>query len=385
MALREEKEFAFSGKQKGQCSRGGQGSFRHESNDRAKPTPKAAPPSEPPTPRGRSASRKRSLSGRSQSGKSNRQPCKNFLKGTCTELPFDCWHPPDSSAHRQVEGQPSKKPKKCGDKSAVDIVKDVRQFGCVFQDTEPPESAAISRKGTKVLGPIRRVRFTQAALRQASIRENKGPSIGKLQVKSSHQRSPCAVKFEDRSQEETERQERCARGDTWKLAKNIFKLKETEKATFYSPSDEWVLTAASTIKPQESEFVVDSGASMHMVSRKDLNSAQLETVRASKSPTTVVTANGEVQTKGEATVYIRELDLFATVCFSKMFFHSENSAKITGTITIGPVVRNHISSKMARELIATQRTVHHSLSLVCRQALQPHLLLLLLHLHRRKA
>ena len=47
---------------------------------------------------------------------------------------------------------------------------------------------------------------------------------------------------------------------------------------------------------------------MHMVSRKDLNSAELETVRVSKSPTTVVAANGEVQTKEEAIVYVRELD-----------------------------------------------------------------------------
>ena len=52
---------------------------------------------------------------------------------------------------------------------------------------------------------------------------------------------------------------------------------------------------------------------MHVVSRKDLNSAELETVRISKSPTTVVTANGEVPTEEEATVYVRELDLFVTV------------------------------------------------------------------------
>ena len=41
---------------------------------------------------------------------------------------------------------------------------------------------------------------------------------------------------------------------------------------------------------------------MHMVSEKDLNSGALDTVRASKSPTTVPTANGEVLTKREATV-----------------------------------------------------------------------------------
>ena len=52
---------------------------------------------------------------------------------------------------------------------------------------------------------------------------------------------------------------------------------------------------------------------MHMVSRRDLDSAELETVRVSKSPTTVVTANGEVLTKEEAAVYVRELDLFVTV------------------------------------------------------------------------
>ena len=50
-----------------------------------------------------------------------------------------------------------------------------------------------------------------------------------------------------------------------------------------------------------------------MLSKEDLNSAEMETVRVSESPTTVVTANGEVQTKEEATVCARELDLSATV------------------------------------------------------------------------
>ena len=73
--------------------------------------------------------------------------------------------------HWKVEGQPSKRPKKGGDKSAEAMVKDVRQFGCVLQDTEPPDSATISKKGTRVLESIRPVRFTRAALRQANVRE----------------------------------------------------------------------------------------------------------------------------------------------------------------------------------------------------------------------
>ena len=107
--------------------------------------------------------------------------------------------------------------------------------------------------------------FTRATLRHANIRENKGPPLNKIQVKLPHHRSPYAMKFEDRSQKKIERQERCARGDAWRLTKNIYKLKETDKTT--------------TIKLEEREFVVDSGASMQMVSRKDLNSAELETVR----------------------------------------------------------------------------------------------------------
>ena len=117
-------------------------------------------------------------------------------------------------------------------------MKNVRQLGCLSQDAEPPEYSAILRMGTEILGPIRRVRFTRTAPRQANIRENTGASMNKIQLKVPHLHSLYAMKFEDRSQEETERQERCARGDAWRLAKNTFKLKEKDKATFFSPTDE---------------------------------------------------------------------------------------------------------------------------------------------------
>ena len=52
---------------------------------------------------------------------------------------------------------------------------------------------------------------------------------------------------------------------------------------------------------------------MHKVSKRDFDSAELETIRTSRSPPTVMTANGEVQTREEATVYVKELDSFVTV------------------------------------------------------------------------
>ena len=38
---------------------------------------------------------------------------------------------------------------------------------------------------------------------------------------------------------------------------------------------------ASTLKPEEREFVVDSGASMHMISKKDLSDAEMDTLTKS--------------------------------------------------------------------------------------------------------
>ena len=52
---------------------------------------------------------------------------------------------------------------------------------------------------------------------------------------------------------------------------------------------------------------------MHMISKKDLNCAAMETLTKSCSPTTVLTANGEVQTREEATVSVKELDIFFTM------------------------------------------------------------------------
>ena len=114
-------------------------------------------------------------------------------------------------------------------------------------------------------------------------------------------------KFDDRSQEETEWQERCAREAAWRLAKNIFKIKGVKQNSI------WCLPATSTLKLEEREFVVDSGASMHMISKKDLSNAEMDTLTTSCSPTIVITANGGVQTHEEAIVYVKELDIFLTM------------------------------------------------------------------------
>ena len=333
-------------KSNGQCIKGDNCSFRHDVNKRGKLTQPNPSPNSFMQQNGRKASRTRSPRGRSPSGRMSRWPCKDYLRGTCNNSFCEKWHPPEclfyktksgcrfgekcSYAHRQVDEQPTKRSKKNNDKSAVAMLKkgdwhesvrqpvvnhgkshdrsgrpdkkrdpelergstglrssNGRQLGCVFQDMKPPKS--ILRKSTNMQRPIQRVKFTKVIARHTKIRDQ-NPSLGNICPGEPHQRSPNAPKFEDRSQEETEWQEQGAREAAWKLAKNVLKIKEHERATFFSPSENRCLPA-STLKPEEREFVVDSGASMHMISKKDLSDAEMDTLTKSCSPTIVITAN----------------------------------------------------------------------------------------------
>ena len=72
--------------------------------------------------------------------------------------------------------------------------------------------------------PIQRVKFTKAVARHAHIRDQ-NPSLGYIYPGEPHQRSPNAPKFEDRSQEETEWQERWAREAAMDAGQQCSKIK----------------------------------------------------------------------------------------------------------------------------------------------------------------
>ena len=348
----------------GQCVKGDNCSFRHDIKKRGKVTPSNPSPNSFMQQDERKSSRTRSPRGRSPSGRMSRWPCKDYLRGTCINSFCERWHPPEflfyktksgsrfgekcAYAHRQVDEQPTKRSKKNDDKSAVALLKkgnwqerepvtdechdrpgkpgkrsdkklgqnsskrqssDARQLGCVFQDMTPPKSTL--RKSTDMQKPIQRVKLTKAIARHTKIRDQ-NPSLRCICPSEPHERSPNAPKFEDRSREETEWQELGAREAAWKLAKNVLKLEEHQRAAFFSFPENRCLPASS-LKPEEREFVVDSGASMHLISKKDLSDAEMDTLTKSCSPTIVITANGGVQTHKEATEYVKELDIFLTM------------------------------------------------------------------------
>ena len=133
-------------------------------------------------------------------------------------------------------------------------------MGCENQDYPPKES--ILRKIGK-LGSNRAVTFSKGTWHHVKILETKGPlqefyakvrtartqSVCAKNMRTGHFRKPLATK--------TVRPQRTRKD----LAKNVCKLTARE-AAFYFPTETWVMPVPSSEKPEEREFVVDSGASM---------------------------------------------------------------------------------------------------------------------------
>ena len=93
---------------------------------------------------------------------------------------------------------------------------------------------------------------------------------------------------------------------------------------------------------------------MHMISKKDLSDAEVDTWTKSCSPTIVITTNGEVQTHEEAIVYVKELDIFLTMKVLDNMLVVLSLGKIcdeNGIPTKRSMVKNHISQRRAENFV----------------------------------
>ena len=149
----------------------------------------------------------------------------------------------------------------------------------------------------------------KATLRRCEYPGKERTVVGKMNVKVPHQRSPNAMKLEDSSVKRLKDSSDVPEARLGILPKTFTRPKNKTRLHSTFPRRN------GYSRLEEREFVVDSGMSKRMVSKKDLNSAELETMRTSRSSTTVMTANGKMQTRKETTVYVKQLDLFVQVMF----------------------------------------------------------------------
>ena len=195
--------------------------FRHDENKRGKATQSSSPAPKAQTQNdGKSYLKGKSLRGRSPSGKGSRRPCKDYLSGMFRILPTVniTKHNRDANsvkgAHSGTERltfSPTRSRRKVVAKVLLSYWRIPSNLVAYSRNVEPLKSKSILRKGTKSLGPKRSMQFSKRTLRHDKFRERKGPSQGVIQHACPH------------------------------------KLKEKDKAAFYSPSDVWCTCCAGAI------------------------------------------------------------------------------------------------------------------------------------------
>ena len=146
-------------------------------------------------------------------------------------------------------------------------------MGCVSHDTEPPKKSVLRKsENWDQIAPSKspRARDTTKKSREKVVHR-------KELCKSVSLKSAIRVRQNYRKEH---RKKPCKKNDAlaekpWISHKMSTSSIKKHKATFHSPAAVWVMPAPSSRKPAVREFVVDSGASRHMLSSKDFRSVGL--------------------------------------------------------------------------------------------------------------
>ena len=197
--------------------------------------------------------------------------------------------------HVEAGGQPRNKSKKSGVKGSVALLKESINLRCVSQYSYPRKSFPREQRR---LGSKHTVKFSKGTWHRVKFWERKSPWQGIMQKCEPHERNPCTqVCGKDTRRNLAPRKMRPQ--SSMGLGENIYKLQNADKATFYF---------TLLCKPSQRRRPLQN-----LQSTKDLSADETETLLRSRMPTTVVTANGEVQTNEEAQVHVHDFELFVTV------------------------------------------------------------------------
>ena len=102
--------------------------------------------------------------------------------------------------------------------------------------------------------------------------ERNGPSVGVIRPAHPHEQFLCSKILRTVHKRIHEQKSHGIRGAAWDLEEEVYKIRENfdeNRATFFSLSEVWCLSSPSTTFSQwEREYVVDSGASVHLLRKE---------------------------------------------------------------------------------------------------------------------
>ena len=128
-------------------------------------------------------------------------------------------------------------------------------------------------------------------------------------------RSILAQPFDDRCPIFTEQVEEECRGDAWKLHKELHGHIEQDKffvqdsRPFYSVQGHTASKARLRFTKPERKYVVDSGASLHIIGWRNTSTTERRTARKSSRIYNIQTANGMIQADWECYISVEDLQI----------------------------------------------------------------------------
>ena len=158
-------------------------------------------------------------------------------------------------------GSTAKIQKKGGAQGSVAKLNECTQLGCVSRFSSEKVYSTERRKNWDQNRPSNSPRHPKN-------REGEGPSRGVIQKCAHHERSRCAHKFWGEVTRGNLHPRTMRPWSSVGFGENLFASPRIRtKTAFFSPIEQSMPAPTST-RPEERAFVVDSGASMHMMSKK---------------------------------------------------------------------------------------------------------------------
>jgi hypothetical protein len=268
--------------------------------------------------------------GTSPSGQKDKPPCRNYIKGTCTKgADCDYWHPPVCRFWKAGT---------CSDKKCpfLHMEKPQKAAPAPAKDAEAKSKAKAKAKAVVALLPYatvstqpcghaanvtptsRKVKFAKKEYRNAH-RHEKYPSYLRYYPYT----PPTPVTEFKYTSEENRYYESWNRDQAYRLHKEIAGKNMVSEEEFFVSKGTTLLGGGGILKTTKfaakankntristREFIVDSGASFHLVSEDSLTPEEEATKVELDHPIEVQTANGDVNITHKCRVYVFELDLW---------------------------------------------------------------------------